>query len=275
MKLHFYTPGLPLSQFVDQFWLCQDYHPPYRKERILPVGKMELIINLGDIPVRVDYSDLFSSSQCFPEAFVAGARSRFFVVDTTHPATVLGIQFKTGVSLPLFEAPASELHNLHVSLDTLWGAEAHDLYCQVSEASTPVVKFRVVERALSARFNHYREKRQHRAIALSLSIFNHLPHTATISQVIKQIGISPTRFIQIFKEEIGLTPKLFRRICRFQEVLSHIAKEKSKSWADLAVMYGYYDQAHLINDFREFAGISPGQYFAPNSEHPNNLPFTC
>jgi AraC-like DNA-binding protein len=273
MKLHFYFPQPPLSNFVDRFWLCEDYHPPYAKERILPVGMMELVINLCNRPVRVSYPDLPSDSQCFRETFVAGARSRFFIVDTARPSTVLGMQFKPGAALPIFKASAGELHNLHVPLDTLWGMEAHDLYCQVLEARTPKGKFRVVEQALSARLARFQGKGQHRAIALSLPTFNNLPYTSTVSQVIDQIGISPTRFIQVFSEEIGLTPKLFCRLRRFQEVLRRIIGGKPGSWADLAVTCGYYDQAHLINDFQTFAGISPSQYLPPNSEHPNNLSF--
>jgi len=73
-------------------------------------------------------------------------------------------------------------------------------------------------------------------------------------------GLSHTRFIQLFRENVGLTPKLFYRVRRFRTLPDRIGKGMPVNWAELAVDCGYFDQAHLIRDFRAFAGITPLEY---------------
>ena len=79
----------------------------------------------------------------------------------------------------------------------------------------------------------------------------------TISGVTDQIGLSPQRFIQMFRDETGFTPKVFCRIRRFQQALDRMQGRKNVEWARVALDCGYFDQAHLINDFRSITGYSP------------------
>jgi methylphosphotriester-DNA--protein-cysteine methyltransferase len=91
--------------------------------------------------------------------------------------------------------------------------------------------------------------------------------------VTDQIGLSQRRFIQVFRDEVGLTPKLFCRIQRFQEVLRRIGKGQQFEWVDVALDCGYYDQAHFINDFQAFSGLNPTAYLAhPRDRNPNHVP---
>jgi len=78
--------------------------------------------------------------------------------------------------------------------------------------------------------------------------------------VVDQIGLSQRRFIEIFRNEVGLTPKAFSRVCRFQHVLGQVESLTEVDWASVASDCGYFDQAHFIHDFREFAGVSPTMY---------------
>ncbi len=84
--------------------------------------------------------------------------------------------------------------------------------------------------------------------------------------------LSPKRFIQVFSEEVGLTPKLFCRVRRFQEVLRLIEKGQHIEWAEIALTCGYFDQAHCIHDFRAFSGLNPTTYLTHRGEHRNHVP---
>src|SRR5262249_51282116 len=81
-----------------------------------------------------------------------------------------------------------------------------------------------------------------------------------VREAAKYLSLSQRRFIQVFKAEVGLTPKLFSRIQRFQRIRSFIQRNPSINWADLAVDLGYFDQSHLIREFLEFSGLSPTDY---------------
>lgn len=270
MSLQTYIPLKPLSDFVHMFWYWEGYHPPHPKERILPGGMMELVINLTDEPMQIYEGHPHPRPHRIYGPIAAGARSQYFVVDTVRPASILAVWFKPGGAMPFFGVSAQELLNLHVPLDALWAAAAHDLYNQLLEAPTLDVRFRILEQALLCRLLQASEC--HRAINYALKIFNIQPQAHTIAEVVERIALSPTRFIQVFREDVGMTPKLFCRVQRFQRALRLIANQSEQSWTDIALSCGYYDQAHFINDFRALAGISPSLYAPQSLEHNTNLP---
>jgi AraC-like DNA-binding protein len=86
------------------------------------------------------------------------------------------------------------------------------------------------------------------------------------------MGISPRRFIQVFTQQVGITPKLFCRIQRFQSALNLIQHRQRHNWTQLALACGYYDQAHFANEFRVFSGLSPTAYFQVRGNHLNHVP---
>ena len=112
----------------------------------------------------------------------------------------------------------------------------------------------------------------HPAVAFALREFRTVPHAWTIAQTTKQLGISHRHFIKVFGEEVGLTPKAFCRIRRFQEVLRLTEGDHRVKWAELALSCGYFDQAHLIGDFQAFSGLTPSAYLALRGGRPNHVP---
>ncbi len=267
------TPQPPLANFVDKFWFYEGDAPQHTKERKLPDGTVELIFNLHDDFVPVYDRQNPDHFQTFLGNLICGVHSKFFVIDTASQSSVIGVHFKPGGAFPFFNLPASELHNTHVALDTLWGASATRLREQLLEAETPETRFRILERSLLT--HSIQPLAHHPAVAFALKEFqSSSPYSniRTVSDVTKRIGLSPRRFIQIFSEEVGLTPKLFCRVRRFQEVLRLIRKEQQVKWMDIALSCGYFDQAHFIHDFHAFSGLNPGAYLIQRSEHPNHVP---
>jgi AraC-like DNA-binding protein len=193
------------------------------------------------------------------------------MIDSARDESILGVHFKPGGAFPFLKLPAGELHNTHVSLETLWGTKAAALRDQLLEAKTPEVRFHLLERFLMAEAS--RSLVRHPAVAFALKEFQGVPHARTISEVANQIGISQRRFIQVFRDEVGLTPKLFCRIQRFQKVLRRIWKRQPFEWVDVALACGYYDQAHFINDFQAFSGLNPTVYIKQRGDrNPNHVP---
>ena len=273
MILRTYLPQPPLADFVAKFWLYEGHDPLHAKERLLPTGTVELVINLRDDTLRVSDRQNTDQFQNFPGSLICGAHSEFFVIDTADQASIMGVHFKPGGAFPFFELPADELHNMHLSLDALWGAEASYLREQLLEAATPETKFCMLEQALLAQAAW--PLARHPAVAFALKEFHRMSHPRPISDVTEQIGLSSRRFIQVFREEVGLTPKLFCRVRRFQEVLHLIQRRQSVDWADVALTCGYFDQAHFIHDFQAFSGLNPTAYLAQRSEHLYHVPLSA
>lgn len=270
--LHYFIPHLPLSIFVEGLWIYQGTLPSHTKERRLPDGSVSLIINLRDDQMRLydqRHPDQFQSHRGM---ILGGARSEFALLDTTCLTEVLGVQFKPGGTLPFRSFPASELHNDMLSLDMVWGAEVFDLREQLQAIDTSGCRFQIMEQFLLERLA--RSCSIHPVVTFALKEFEDASYPPTISSVTEKIGLSQTRFIQLFREAVGLTPKQFCRILRFQQVLRSVEKSTPHTWAELALTCGYYDQAHFIHDFKAFSGLTPGAYLTQRSQHRNHVPFS-
>jgi AraC-like DNA-binding protein len=172
----------------------------------------------------------------------------------------MGVVFWPGGARAFFDSPADSFYHDSVPLDLIWGSKAGDLRNRLREANTAVEKFRVLERAL---LDHV-DKRfaLHAAVLYALGEFKRVPHVHSVREVAKEAGLSRRRFAQLFREQVGLTPKLYCRLHRFQAAVRQISAGAPVDWSDVALAGGYFDQAHLANEFREFSGISPGAYLA-------------
>ena len=270
MNVQTYFPPPPLSDFVDRFWFYQGYTQPHAKERLLPTGTIELVINLREDELRVYDRQDPQRFRRFPGAMICGAQTDYFVIDTAHQESILGVHFKRGGAFPFLKLPAHELRNEHVSLEVLWGITAGELRERLLEARTVRELFRVLEGYLKQQATL--PLARHPAVTYALKAFRRLPHSQTIAELVGHMGLSQRRFIRVFDDQVGLTPKLYCRILRFQEVLARVQRRRRVEWADVALACGYYDQAHLIRDFRAFSGINPSTYLHQRTEHLNHVP---
>jgi AraC-like DNA-binding protein len=100
----------------------------------------------------------------------------------------------------------------------------------------------------------------HPAVSLALQGLTNNNHRAAVRDLARSAGYSERRFIDLFKLEVGLKPKIFNRIQRFQRVLAHAHCMTHPDWARIAFDYGYFDQSHLIRDFVAFSGFTPADY---------------
>jgi AraC-like DNA-binding protein len=234
----------PLADFVDGLWVSEGYVQPHAAERILPTGTMTLVLELEEHGAIGE--------------LVSGARSRFEVLDTSRPLSLLGVRFKAGGGFPFFGLPAGELQDQSAALDTFWGPEARQLREQLLEATDPAARFGIVERFLLWRLRYGPQRDP--AVTYAIDAFRHPTQEVSVAAVIERTGFSSRRFIATFRDEVGLTPKLFARVSRFRRVITALQSAHPPDLASLALDCGYFDQAHFNHDFRAFAGVSPLAY---------------
>lgn len=269
MILQTHVPRPPLDQFVAFLWLQEGPVPAHGKERVLPTGTAELIIALGPRDLRLFEGEKRDRPRGFGPALICGTHSEYFVIDSAQTSAVIGAHFKPGGAFPFLGMPATEVGEQHVRLDDLWGSLALQLHERLGAAATAAAKFAVLEAALLARVPGGIER--HPAVSFALRQFERA-EVRTIREVTDRIGLSSRRFIQLFGDEVGLTPKRYCRVQRFQDALRLVHPASEVDWVDVALACGYYDQAHFIHDFRAFTGLSPTAYFALRGEQMNHVP---
>ncbi len=253
----FYKPKPPLSKFVDSFWRYKGHEHDYEIESILPTGTLELAINLRQNELRFYDADRPENLSRFSGAIISGAQGRGLVPDTGE-AFVVGAHFKPGGAFPFLGLPAGELADIHVDLETLWGPAAGRLRERLCEARTSAEQFQLLQQALLSRLCDGVEK--HYAVSAALEMFANNQTGPRVREAAQYLGLSQRRFIEVFKAEVGLTPKLFSRIQRFQQTRTFMEHNPAPNWAAVALDLGYFDQSHLIREFHEFSGLSPTAY---------------
>lgn len=258
------APPPGLSDVVDRLWVVQPRPALRPAERRLPDGAAELVIRLDGGSLRV-WED--GSLQELGSAVIAGPHSRAFAIDTSEPMHLVGVHFRPGGAFPFLGLRADELHNRHAELSSLWGREADLMRDQLGSLDEPDEQMDVLARALQARLEGFRHR--HPAVPRALRV---LSTAASIEDVARDVDLSWRRLIELFRQEVGLTPKLFLRLQRFQNLLRKLETGEPIDWSDTALACGYYDQAHCIRDFRAFAALTPGRYAGTHRLWRNHVP---
>jgi AraC-like DNA-binding protein len=245
-----------LSKFVEVFW---SYHPrPFTHERILPMGTVELVIRL--------------ESPRTSESGIAGPRSESLIIERHETNQLLGVHFKPGGAFPFLGFPFGEVHNSCITLADLWGENrAQRLLYLLHEAPTIELKFDLLERWLI--WIADQPLKHHAAVAFALAEFGNDPGLQSSAVVAEKVNLSQRRFIDLFRNEVGMTPKLFCRVQRFREIIETIHRMETVDWVDLAMSFGYTDQSHFIHDFREFSGLRPSEYLSLRTEQIAHVKF--
>jgi AraC-like DNA-binding protein len=258
MLFRSYRPVPPLSDFIEHFWLYDGYSSAHVHERIFPTGAFELVFNLRDDELRIYEGNESRLRSRYSGALVSGPYDGFFVTDRAEEASVMGVHFRPGGAFPFLGLSAYELANAHIDLATIWGRQAEEIRERLAVAPSSGQRFRFLENTLLSRLR--RPLEHHPAVSLALSGLRSENSHAVVRKLAREAGVSDHRFIDVFRSEVGLNPKLFHRVQRFQRVLIKVHRLPEPEWEQLALENGYFDQSHLIRDFLAFSGFSPADY---------------
>jgi len=219
--------------------------------------------------MRVFADDADARGQEFPASVICGPQSAYFVLDTSQPGAAVGVNLRPGAAASVLGIPADQLSDRHVGLEDIWGGAARKLRDRLREARSPERRFAILEQALAARLQ--RPLLPHPAVAYALRAVDASPSLARVGQVRDETGYSAKRFIELFRHSVGLAPKRYCRIRRFQTVIESLARGEPVEWAGVAADSGYSDQSHLNREFRALAGVTPGEYRPVSNDRPSHV----
>ncbi len=264
-----YIPSSPLNEVIELFWYRAQETAALHgasREAILPDGCAHLVINLSEN--RIGLYEHVTSNQLstFGGSIFCGPSSSAYGV-LPAAAAVIGVLFRPGGVFRLLSVPTKEFKNSQVPLELVIGAD--ELREELIAAATPAATFLHLEKFLLRQLQ--RSLLLHRAVRYAVNAFEQ-DAFLTVAAVLEKIGLSERRFSRIFSEQVGLTPKLFQRVRRFQRTMASLPSHGDIDWAGTATANGYYDQAHLINDFRSFSSVTPADFFASRIVQRNHLP---
>jgi AraC-like DNA-binding protein len=235
-------PGPALAPYVEALWSCEGYEATHRQERVVPNGRFQLLIDLTP----------------GGRLMVIGMRTTYSILETASIQSVLGVVFRPGGARPFFDPPADEFYDRAVSLEQVWSVGSDRLRQHLLEATGQATRLRILEAELQQRLRPITEL--HSAVRYALDEFGSDSYVTRVLKVARDTGLSRRRFSGLFREQVGLTPKRYCRLRRFQEVMRRIASGAPIDWTQVSLDGGYYDQAHMAHEFREFSGVPPGAW---------------
>jgi AraC-like DNA-binding protein len=251
-------PSAPLDLFVDRIWYHKAPVRSVARVTAMPSGDMGIIVPLADNEMSWWNGPGDSVHHRHRGLALIGAKDSRIALDSSQLGEVIGVQFKPGGAYPFFGPSAREFLNTHAGLEDLWGPSARALHDRLRETRSVPAKFDILERELLDRAE--RALSPDRAIAHALARFRASPHDSVVRAVAEVTGMTTKAFIARFSDQVGVTPKLYRRIERFRRVLTRVHGQHAIRWTRVAADCGYYDQSHFVRDFREFSGFTPTDF---------------
>ena len=226
---------------------------------MLPSACAQLTINLAEDETRLYTGAGDDVVHRLRGAVVVGAYAHYFVIDTREQRANVGVAFRPGGTWPFFDPAGDELQNGHVSLRDLWGSAGETLRERILAAPTPRDKLLLLEAELLARAIRPLQRRTE--VDFALGRLADPPPDYSIAMLSEHVGLSARRFTRLFTLEVGLTPKLYSRVRRFQRVMQAM-NGKTDDWTEVAQRCGYFDQSHLIRECRAMSGFTPTELAA-------------
>ena len=242
------APAGPAGEFVKCFWMLEDDDASSDVQRILPDGRCELILNFGDS--FECYSSNGWSAQ--PRWFVTGQITGPMLLRGRGKTKVMGIRFHPHGPAQFLGMPIGELTDRVASLDELSVGVSRE-FEKLNDLPSTTEQFDALDSLVAS---GPKRQKADRAVAAAVGLIEQTHGLYSIKKMARLTGLSPRQFERRFAAAVGLTPKMFCRMQRFQQVLRAV-DVLGANWATAALDCGYYDQSHLIRDFQEFAGSAP------------------
>jgi AraC-like DNA-binding protein len=220
----------------------------------VPTPRIPLIVNLG-APWNVAGAE-HGEPQAH-ESFVAGLGERSSYVAATGPASCVQVNLTPLGAFMFFGVAMHELANQVIELEDLLPRHGRGLARRLEDAAGWSERFDLLDALFAARFAEARAPSDD--VAWAWRILDSTHGKAPIGWICDRLGRSRRHLATRFGEQIGLRPKTVGRILRFDRAVELLGRDGA-DLADVAFECGYYDQAHLNRDFREFAGKPPGVF---------------
>jgi AraC-like DNA-binding protein len=248
-----------LHRLIDHLW-AYDGPSSHRRKRVLPNGRVELILNFSE-PYRLVEG---VGAEVCRSAWLGGPQAGPIVLEQPAHQRVIGVRLRPAGAYAVVARPMRDTTGLSLDLGDLIGPEASELLERCEEAHSIERRFRVVAQWIARCVA--RTRGMDRAVAWAVAQLDASGGTAPIAALREQMGLSKTRLVEGFRDQVGLTPKLYGRIVRFHRVLSQLQTAGPPRLTDVALDAQYYDQAHMNAEFRALGGVTPRTFLA--ARHP-------
>lgn len=246
------------------------YAPEHTKERFLPDGTTNIVFDLREDPKYIYDNQTLEKKQECTKVWFSGMHTQYLTISSGQHAEMMVVTFQAGGAHILLEESLYPFKDTVVEGEHALGKAVLSLRKELIGKSSIQEKFTVLEQWLLASCNF--ETDLQKTIRPFVVQIRKSKEQVKLQEMAVNSGYSQKQFIHLFKQCVGLTPKQYHRIIRFNDILNAIYGKKKLEWASIALECGYFDQAHFIKDFRAFSGLNPRKYIDEQGGWPNYVP---
>jgi AraC-like DNA-binding protein len=255
----FYEPSRVLAPFIKQYWaldIDKKENTP-QKQTIIPNGLMEIMFHYGDV---VDYILPNKTASIKSQCILCGQKSIFYDIYTTGKIGIFSAILKPEGAMMFFDIPISEIYNETVSIQEIFTKDGETLQDKIIDSKTNEERISIFESFLSKKIIE-KKLYDHRRMAACLDKIKAGTVKASVKDLAECACLSTKQFQRRFNEHIGILPKEYLRVVRFQNAIHKKHLDPELSLTKLSYDCGYYDQSHFIRDFKMFSGMTPKDFF--------------
>jgi len=221
-----------------------------RHVAFLPDGMIGLLFQMTDGSVT-------HRGSRWGELYVVGTRTRAVYKTVPTVPLALAVRFYPGVAPAILGVPGNELTDRVVRLEDIWGSHGERLRQRLLSATTVDEMLTLLQSAAQPQPHRGDEPSSTRVVRCAVDALTRSAAPLRMTQLAVELRVTPRHLRRVFTSAVGLGPKQFARVIRFQRAFR--AVRRNHDWARVALDAGYYDQAHMIRDFRALAGATPSQ----------------
>lgn len=261
-------PAPPLQSSIETIWDWTVAPGPFRLERILPTPGAGLIVNLLEDETRVYSDDELRRCETTRGFTLSGQPTHSFLIDTREQIAVMGVVFRPAGAARFFRERMDHFSDRHVALTDFAGQGIGSLRERLLATADASTRIGLLEAWLCARYAH---DAVHPVVEFALRALAASPQLPRIDALVAASGLSARRFGTLFRQQVGVAPKVFARTQRFRSVIDGVQRGRHVEWANVAADCGFHDQSHLTREFRAFSGMTPGAYVALRGGNVNHI----
>ncbi len=250
MPYHAFAPDLDLAPYLEQISIQESTEPGVTPTTILPTGTADILFHFGDPFVAL----LEDGDTPEPVAYITGQRTRPRRVTATGATGIVVVSLTPWGIGALSRCSAAEFTDTTMELGLLFSpGEIRRVMDGVMQASSPLARVHLVQRFLRSAFSV--EAKDALVIDATTQIYASCQHglPLTMTALSDSLGVSKRQLDRRFTRQVGLTPKSFQRIVRFQQSLA--TKNKACNLSAVATDASYFDESHLIHEQKRYAGV--------------------
>ncbi len=266
-----HEPAAPCSDLIESIFHFKGFQPDHSIERVVPTGHVFLIFELDGMQRHTYNAESLEPEANYQKVWVSGLHRNHLSISAHDNSEMFVIQFKAFGAYPFLQVAMEEIADRIVPGDEFTNHHLINMREQLFDAATSEDKFAVADEWLDASFE--RSLLPPQSIIDIVALLQSQP-AAKLNEVIDSFDGTQKHLIAQFKKYIGITPKQYQRVLRFNDIFVQMQGDQFLSWSDIAYRCGYSDQSHFIREFKTFSGFIPENFLSEefDEDTPNFFP---